>query len=365
MSDIPAAVTGYPTDTVLDAEAAARRRRWIGGWLLAVAVMIVLMVVLGGLTRLTESGLSITNWRPVTGWLPPLSHAEWQAEFARYKQIPEYKLINNGMDLAGFKGIFWLEYLHRLWGRLIGLAFAIPFVTFLVRRWVDRPLAKRLAVMLALGALQGGIGWWMVSSGLVDRTDVSQYRLAVHLLMALAILSYILWTAVGVLAPPGSARGADDRRLGGWALVLAGLVFVTIGAGAFVAGTNAGMSYNTFPLMEGHLVPPGYFFKQPWWINFFENIATIQFDHRLLATATVLAALAFAVVAWRRGVTGRARTAAALVGGIAATQYALGIATLLSVVWLPVASVHQLGAVLLLCSVIWCARELRPDRAVR
>lgn len=362
MAASPVAAPSNPVGAAADTDHLLRRRQsWIGGWLLGIAAMIVLMVVIGGLTRLTESGLSITEWRPLTGWLPPLSDAEWQRVFARYREIPEYRAFNEGMSLAEFKGIFWLEYVHRLWGRLIGLAFALPFAIFLVRGWIDRRLGRHLAAVFVLGGLQGGIGWWMVSSGLVDRTDVSQYRLAVHLVLALVILAYVLWTAVGLLAPTGASRGPADRRLGAWALWLLMLVFAAVAAGAFVAGVDAGLTYNTFPLMEGRLVPPGYFFEDPWWINVFENVAAIQFNHRLLATAAGIACLTFWAVVWRRGVQGRARLAAGLVGVTAAAQYVLGIATLLSVVALPLAALHQLGAALLICVTVWCARELRPD----
>jgi heme a synthase len=240
------------------------------------------MVVVGGITRLTLSGLSITEWKPVIGIVPPLSAADWAAEFARYQQIPEYRAIHFAMSLDEFKSIYYWEYVHRLLGRLIGVAFALPFIWFLARRRLPWRLAPPLAGILLLGFLQGALGWYMVESGLADRVEVSQYRLVAHLALALAIYAAILWTALGIVGgSPGASAGW--RRAADAVLAL---VAVTILAGGFVAGTRAGLTYNTFPLMDGRLLPGGYDQLQPFYLNWFENIAAVQFDHRALAIAT-------------------------------------------------------------------------------
>jgi len=237
---------------------AVDRQRVIAAWLFAVCAMVFAMVVLGGVTRLTHSGLSMVQWRPVSGWLPPLGEAEWEQAFARYRHFPEYRELNPDLTLAGFKGIFWLEYVHRLWGRLIGLAFFVPFAVFLLRGWVDRRLAGKLFVLFLLGALQGLLGWYMVRSGLVERPDVSQYRLAAHLGTAFVIYGAMLWVALGLLHPPSGPRPRPAR--GAWfAYVVVGLVMLTALSGGFVAGLDAGFAYNTFPLMDGELVPAGLF----------------------------------------------------------------------------------------------------------
>ena len=254
----------------------------IAAWLFLVLAMLFAMVLLGGVTRLTQSGLSMVEWHPVSGWLPPASEAVWREVFSNYQQFPEFRKLNFTMNLAGFKEIFWLVYLHRLWGRLIGVVFLVPLVYFLVRRRVNRRLGVKLAALFVLGGLQGVLGWYMVKSGLVERPDVSQYRLSAHLGAALVIYGYILWVALGVLfpephAPPGK------RSLWRFSLAVLALIFVMVLSGAFVAGTDAGFSYNTFPLMGGQWVPDGLFDIDPLFLNFFENVTTIQFGHRLLA----------------------------------------------------------------------------------
>ena len=252
------------------------QQRAIGIWLLLIAGMVFAMVVLGGITRLTQSGLSMVEWRPVTGWLPPLTQDAWQQAFAAYQKFPEYEKLNSGMTLAEFKGIYWLEYLHRLWGRFIGLAFALPFLFFLARGWIDRRLGWKLFGVFALGGAQGALGWYMVKSGLVDRPDVSQYRLVAHLGLAMLIYGYLLWVAFGLLAPiaqPHRRRpGSPAPRLGSH-----GLVLVTVLAGGFVAGLDAGFAYNTFPLMDGELIPSQLFATTPSWRAFFEDVTTVQF----------------------------------------------------------------------------------------
>lgn len=328
--------------------------RAIGIWLLVICSMVFAMVVLGGFTRLTESGLSMTDWRPVTGWLPPLSDAEWQRHFDGYRLSPEYNKINAGMSLTEFKEIFWLEYLHRLWGRLIGVAFAVPFVIFALKGWIRRAAIPRLGALFALGAFQGVIGWWMVKSGLVDHPDVSQYRLAVHLGVAFLILGLGLWFALDFL---GSGRFEADkgaRRLAGVTMCL---VFVTVCSGALVAGLNAGMIYNTFPLMLGEVFPSEGFGMSPWYLNFFEDIPTVQFDHRVLALTT----FALAIITWWRfrdaGDELRKRGSALLLA--ACLQVALGISTLLLVVPIPLAAAHQAGAVVLLAAAVWLRHGIR------
>jgi len=318
-----------------------------------ICAMVFAMVVLGGFTRLTESGLSMTDWRPITGWLPPMSDAAWQAQFDGYRASPEYLKVNAGMSLAQFKEIFWLEYLHRLWGRLIGLAFAVPFAIFVIKGRVDRRLMLRLGVLFALGGLQGLIGWWMVKSGLVDHPDVSQYRLAVHLMMAFLIMGLGLWFALDLL---GSGRAVAPKRLRRLSSLALAMVFVTAFSGALVAGLNAGLIYNTFPLMLGEVFPSEGFQLTPWYLNFFEDIPTVQFDHRWLAISTFI----IVAVTWflARGAAAEIRTRANVLLGIALVQVTLGISTLLLMVPVPLAAAHQAGAVALFAGAIWLRHGL-------
>src|SRR5262245_35663975 len=332
--------------------------RAIAYWLLAGCAMIFAMVVIGGITRLTESGLSITEWRPVSGVVPPLSEAEWDSAFALYQQIPEYQQLNRGMTLEQFKGIYWWEYIHRLWGRLIGLAFALPFAIFLLRRRIRRPLVLHLAAMLALGGLQGALGWYMVESGLSQRTDVSQYRLSAHLLTALAIYGYMFWVALSLLRPDTAAGAAvaapESRRLRPHLLALAGTLLLTMSFGAFVAGLDAGRIYNTFPLMGGAIIPSDAF--QTTW-SAFEDPVTAQFVHRWLAMTVVVLALTL----WlRRGdVSGAGRRPIYLLAGMALLQAGLGISTLLLQVPVPLAAAHQTGAVVLWTLTLWSLHATR------
>ncbi|MFM7346647.1 MAG: COX15/CtaA family protein [Tagaea sp.] len=323
--------------------------RAVAIWLLICAAMIFAMVVIGGITRLTESGLSIVEWRPVTGTLPPLSDAQWQAEFDKYRQIDQYRLLNAGMSLAEFKVIFFWEWFHRFWGRLIGLVFFVPFVWFLWKGAVRGRLALKLAGIFALGGLQGFVGWWMVASGLRDdMIAVSHIRLAAHLGLALIIHASILWVALDLLRGP---RAATPARKAG--LALAALVFVTILAGALVAGLDAGMTHNSFPLMDGRLFPAGYFDLDPAWRNVFDNVVAVQFNHRWLGMACAVLAC---VYAWRVTADDRADRLWVLSPAIAAcAQAALGIATLLLWVPLPLAAAHQAGAVILLSCAIAAA----------
>jgi cytochrome c oxidase assembly protein subunit 15 len=323
--------------------------RPVGLWLLVLAGMVVAMVLLGGATRLTESGLSMVAWQPVTGWLPPLSDAAWAQAFAEYRNFPEYKLVNHGMSLDEFKLIYGFEYTHRLWGRLIGVAFLVPFVWFLATGRIVRRRVPQLVGVFLLGALQGGVGWWMVVSGLVDQPDVSHLRLATHLGLAVAILLALGWPALDILRPrrPGWTREAT------WLAVLAALAFVQLLSGALVAGLNAGLAYNTFPTMNGAWVPSDAWNTAPLWHDLLYNPTSVQLDHRLGAYVLTAATL---LVAWRIG-WGRAGWIVAAL----AVQVTLGIATLLAQVpvWLGVA--HQAGALVLLLAV-WMALHaaLRP-----
>jgi len=340
---------------------AAASTRPIAWWLLGCCGLVFLMVVIGGITRLTESGLSITEWQPVTGILPPLGEAQWSAAFERYKAIPQYQAIHAGMTLAQFKGIFFWEYLHRLLGRLIGFAFALPFLYFWARRRIPRALAPKLALIFALGALEGGIGWYMVSSGLESRIEVSQYRLALHLATAVLIYAAMLWTALDLITlSPGGRGGVLGLRVGAAAIVL--LIYLTMIAGSFVAGTRASYLDNTFPLMEGGFVPPGYGHLSPWWLNPFENLVAVQFDHRLLAEITFFAVIALWLYGLRRAHAPGTRRALHILAAAGCLQLALGIATLLSVVELPVAVLHQAGAMLLLTAALAVLATTRRHR---
>lgn len=325
-------------------------------WLLLTAAMVAVMVGLGGLTRLTGSGLSMVEWNP-HHLLPPLTDGQWHEAFALYRQSPEYRLVNAGMDLAGFKGIFWLEYLHRLWGRLIGLVFALPLAVFLIRRAIGRALALRLALILGLGAVQGGVGWFMVASGLADQPQVSHFRLALHLLMAVAILGLLLWTALDLRGPPAAA--ADTPAARGLFSFLQGGALATITWGAFVAGLHAGHLHNTFPLMDGFWFPPGGLALRPSWLNAVENPSAVQYVHRVLAL-TLLACTTLAA-AWAQAarLPPAARRAMALAALAVWLQAGLGIATLLLAVPVALASLHQMGAVILFALLTWARHSVR------
>lgn len=318
-------------------------------WLYVVAAMIVAMVVVGGATRLTESGLSITEWKPVTGALPPLSQADWQAEFDRYKTIPQYEILNKGMGIEGFKRIYWWEWGHRLLGRLIGFAFLLPFLWFAVRGVLKgRLLAKCLGLFL-LGGLQGAVGWWMVASGLTERVSVSQYRLAIHLTLACIILAAIVAVARS-LVPEATCAAPGRIRATAW--VILGTVLLQIFAGGLVAGLDAGMAYNSWPLMDGHVIPPTAQLAaaEPFWRNLFENALTVQFDHRMIAYALWGLTLLHALDATRTGgaVTRRAWVLFALVSA----QATLGILTLVHQVPLDLALTHQFGATIVLIAAV-------------
>ncbi len=330
----------------------------VGYWLIACAAMVFAMAVIGAITRLTESGLSIMEWAPLTGALPPLSQAEWQRIFEIYQQIPEYRELNAGMTLDEFKTIFWWEYIHRLWGRLIGLVFLVPFLCFLVARRLRRDLVWPLIGIFVLGGLQGGMGWFMVASGFADRTDVSQYRLVAHLMLAVAIYIALLWVGFGLLAPR-AAQGPAAPGLRRGVLLLAALILVTIASGGFVAGLNAGLIYNSFPLMGGDLVPHEYGAATPWAASHFEEPATVQFNHRVLAVTTALAALGLWLWSRRAALAPPAAAAMNLVLLVALLQVGLGIATLLALVPVWLGALHQAGALLLLTVTLWALYRLR------
>lgn len=331
----------------------------IAVWLFIVAAMVFSMVILGGVTRLTHSGLSMVNWHPVTGWLPPLEQAEWEAVFADYRKSPEYLKVNKGMTLDEFKGIFWFEFTHRLLGRLIGVAFFVPMVVFWAKGWVQGTLKPKLIGLFILGGLQGVMGWYMVKSGLVDRPDVSQYRLAAHLGLALVILAAMLWVALDLIRPEPSPA---DRRFKQGSLALLALITVTAVSGAFVAGLDAGFIYNTFPLMDGELIPDDLFSLSPFYLSFFEDILTVQFDHRVLAITTFAAILVFW---WRTGrapLTHSQTRATRALAAAAVIQFGLGVSTLLLVVPVSLAALHQAGALMLLGAGVWVAHEFRSSR---
>lgn len=327
-------------------------RKAVGVWLLAIALIILAMVTIGGLTRLTGSGLSITEWDPIMGAIPPLNDAAWAEAFAKYQKIPQYVLENRGMSLEAFQGIFWWEWTHRFLGRFLGVAFFLPFLWFAWKGAIRKSDWPRMLLLFVLGGLQGFIGWWMVQSGLETRVSVSQYRLAIHLGAALLLLIAILWVALEYL----QGRKAP-RKPAGYAFGLVALIYLQMLLGALVAGLHAGLIYNTWPDMDGRVFPEHPFFSAPWWINFFENPGLAQFDHRIGAYIVA----GFAVWIFARGVRlgGAAKKSAKLVATITTFQIGLGIATLLLQAPEGLAALHQVTAAALLCAAVWHAYELR------
>ena len=343
-------------------------------WLYLVAALIFAMVVVGGATRLTESGLSITEWQPVTGTLPPLSEAQWQTEFQKYQAIPQYRQLNAGMSLADFKTIYWWEWAHRLIGRVIGVVFFVPFVWFLWRGWIPSNRRAGLWMILGLGALQGAIGWWMVASGLADRVEVSQYRLATHLILACLIYVTLVWTGTRWHDERAQSHSgeldeaAPQQAIRAGAIGLLVLLLAQIYLGALVAGLRAGHAYNTWPLIDGGLVPHAsrLLFDVPLWRNFFENPLTVQFDHRMLGYVIGLLAVLHLFNVAKLVNRGPVFTSAALVAAGVIVQVALGIWTLLSVAALPLALVHQATAMITLTlAVIHAATTVPPKVSER
>lgn len=332
-------------------------QRAIAIWLLACCATIFGMIILGGVTRLTGSGLSMVQWAPIMGTLPPLNQAEWQEAFLLYQQYPEYQLKNFGMSLAEFKSIFWFEYGHRLLGRSIGMIFLLPFLFFLFRGKIEKALTPKLITMFVLGGLQGLMGWYMVKSGLVNDPHVSQYRLTAHLGLAIVIYGYMLWVALGLLYPKMN-DSQQDPSLSRLALIISTIIFITALSGGFVAGTHAGFAFNTFPLMDGRLIPVGLFDLTPVWRNFFENIVTVQFDHRVLATLLFILIPIFWIKAGKLNLQPLARTGTHLLLAALALQITLGISTLLLVVPVALAAAHQAGAIVLLTAAIFVSQQL-------
>jgi heme a synthase len=353
----PASASDLPAAPVATGRAQPRA---VAAWLLVCCALVFALVVVGGVTRLTHSGLSITEWQPIVGTLPPLSETQWNDAFAKYQATPEYRQVNHGMKLGAFKDIFWWEYVHRLLGRLVGCAFIVPLFWFAARGRLPptRGLTTKLFGIFLLGALQGALGWYMVQSGLVDDPRVSQLRLTAHLGLALLIFAAMFWTALTLLRPTGPVD-VRVQRLFRAAASLATLIFVMALSGGLVAGIRAGFAYNTFPLMNGSVVPPDIMLIRPWYMNFVNNIATVQFDHRLIAwTLLALVPLWWWGVRATLGIPGRARVASHLFLAMLFVQVTLGISTLLLVVPLPLAALHQAGAVLLFAAALNAAHAL-------
>ncbi len=323
--------------------------RAISRWLILCLAMIFAMVILGGVTRLTGSGLSMVHWKPVSGVFPPLNSEQWKEEFGFYQESPEFQKINRDMGVDAFKSIFWLEYTHRMLGRAVGLVFLLPFLYFWWRNRIKPGLTPKLLVMFVLGGLQGLLGWYMVKSGLVDNPNVSQYRLTAHLLSAILIYGFILWVILD-LRNQQSYLPFSNSQLRRWrigSLGLATLLLITITSGGFVAGLKAGLIFNTFPLMDGRWVPEGLAALSPWYLNLFENSVTVQFDHRLLAITTALLLLIWYLKGRAMPQSTAIRRSFKLIGMGVIIQVTLGVGTLLMQVpvWLGV--MHQAGALLL------------------
>lgn len=336
----------FPVSRPLAARSREQRNRFVVRWWLYLVLLVLFaLFVVGGATRLTGSGLSITEWKPIHGVIPPLGEAEWREEFDKYRQIPQYEQVNNGMSLDEFKVIFWWEWAHRLLARGVGVLVALPLALFWLTGRLERHLKPKLVGLLALGGLQGFVGWWMVASGLSERVAVSQYRLAVHLVLACLIFTATMLVARGLAPHSAGPAHPSTRRMAGWMLVL---VLVQIGLGALVAGLHAGLTFNTWPLMDGRLWPDQLLTMQPWWLNLFENPKTVQFVHRLGAYVLVVAALWHAVSAWRAEPGSTHARRAALLLLLVAAQAAIGIVTLLSVVHLHSALTHHVLAIVLL-----------------
>ncbi|MEK7265116.1 MAG: COX15/CtaA family protein [Pseudomonadota bacterium] len=338
----------------------ADRLRPVALWLFAMCALIALMVIVGGATRLTDAGLSIVEWRPVTGAIPPLSQADWLSEFEKYKTIPEYAEVNWGMSLGDFKEIYWWEWGHRFLGRLIGFAFLIPLIYFAATRRIDRSLGVRLAGLFVLGGAQGALGWWMVSSGLTERVDVSQYRLAAHLALAVALFAAMFWIALDLV----SVKRERKHRLAPYALALAGGVYLQMILGAFVAGLRAGRTFNTWPLMDGKFFPDGYFNGAAGLGDIFETAAAVQFNHRLGAYILAIAAVWFFIAARKSDLKGRAHLLLAAI----VLQICLGVWTVLAATPISLGLAHQAGALIVFGAALFsahgCANSMSMTRSV-
>ena len=331
----------------------------IAVWLFVLCGMVFFMVILGGLTRLTHSGLSMVSWRPITGWLPPIGVQEWQSVFDLYKETPEFKKINDGMTIDGFKSIFWLEYSHRLWGRIIGIVFIFPFLFFLFKGRIRRGLAPRLIIILIMGGFQGVLGWYMVKSGLIDNPDVSQYRLVAHLSAAIIIYGFMFWVAMSLVRVRHEVLPDFSIKLLFASIFVTCWIFATIISGGFVAGLDAGLIYNTFPLMDGQFIPDGLWNMQPWHKNLFENVTTVQFNHRVFAEVSLLLIIGLWWYVRRSNVSRLVLRPFQAMLIMVFIQVTLGILTLMFVVPIFVASLHQLGALILFTFSLWGAHMLR------
>ena len=338
-------------------------RSTVRAWLYFVAFLVFLMVIVGGATRLTDSGLSITEWKPIHGAIPPLSITEWNEEFEKYKQIPEYQQINKGMSLDEFKMIFWWEWGHRQLGRFIGMSFFIPMLAFWLLGRLSDAIKPRLLVLLVLGGSQGAIGWWMVASGLVNRVDVSQYRLAIHLTLASIILVALLWVARGYRRGDKMPECVSADRHVWPVFLMLFLVLLQVFLGGLVAGTDAGLAYNTWPLMDGSLIPDRLYDMAPGWLSAFEDRMTIQFNHRIMAYIISLYALFLWMRIWRDPYAAKMTIAATLLGFLILAQVILGIITLIMVMPLTLALMHQAGAILILATSTIMLRDLKDNAA--
>ena len=333
--------------------------RQIASWLIACAVVILGMILLGGVTRLTHSGLSMVEWKPLLGIIPPLSEQAWLETFAKYKQFPEYQKINLGMTLEGFKAIFMFEYLHRVLGRLIGVMFFVPFLYFAVKGRIRQGFMPKLLILFIGGGLQGLLGWYMVKSGMVNDPHVSQYRLTAHLGLAVLVYAYMLWVAFDLLfAPEGGSPDSAVAKYARWSLILLGLIYLMILSGGLVAGTRAGFAYSTWPLMGPSFIPDGLYAGTPAWLDLFEDITTVQFNHRIFAYVLFVLISGFTFLVYRSKISGRARVGAiALVTALVA-QIVLGISTLLLHVPVALGVAHQCGAVVLLTTALFVSHAL-------
>ncbi len=337
--------------------------RQIASWLLLCATIIVAMILLGGVTRLTHSGLSMVEWKPLVGVIPPIGEQAWQTTFDKYKQFPEYQKVNKGMSLSEFKSIFLFEYAHRVLGRLIGLIFLIPFLYFKFTGRIKPEMTPKLITLFILGGLQGLLGWYMVKSGLVDNPSVSQYRLTAHLGMAVLIYIYMLWVAFGLLfSSNDQLSGTCSPGLSRFSKFLVGLIFLMILSGGMVAGTRAGLIFNTFPLMGDTFIPFGLYAMEPFWLSMFEDHTTIQFNHRMFAYSLFVLILGFAIQLFRSGVDGRLRYGAHVLLVMLLVQITLGISTLLQHVPVTLAAAHQGGAILLLTAALYVCHALSIER---
>jgi len=359
------AVTASRGVSASDGETGWRGDNTVALWLAVIAAMVALTAIIGAATRLTGSGLSITEWQPILGVVPPLNEADWLAAFAKYKEIPQYTEINKGMSLDAFKAIYWWEWSHRLIARSIGVVFLVPFLAFVVAGRIPRRLAPRLVLLFALGGLQGAIGWIMVQSGLVDRVSVHPLKLLLHLGCAVLIFALLLWTAFEVAERRARPihLAAVSRSASTGASILVALVYLQILSGALVAGHKAGMTYNTWPLMDGRIIPSGLGTLSPWWSNILENITTVQFNHRMLAYAVVAIGLLQAIAMLRVADDEAVRRSALWLAVALAAQMALGIWTLLAWVPLHLGVAHQAGALGVLALALWHLFAVRRARA--